>query len=104
MHKDILIICETGIGASLLVSKILEAIREKRLSYEIDYAPIRRVEEKLNSKGYDVLLLTPQVARSEEKVKEIIKKEKCKAQIIFINKDDFRYMNIENIIASIEEN
>lgn len=104
MHKDLLIICETGISASLFVSKMLEAIRERNLSYEIDYAPISRVEEKLNFKDYDVLLLTPQVARSEEKVKEIIKREKCTAQIIFIKQEDFRYMNIENIIASIEEN
>ncbi|AYQ24090.1 MULTISPECIES: PTS sugar transporter subunit IIB [Enterococcus] len=103
MHKNILIICETGISASLLVSKVLEAIRGKRLSYEIDYAPLRRVEEKLNYKDYDVLLLTPQIARSKEKVKEIIKREKCNAQIIFIAQDDFRYMNIENIIASIED-
>ncbi|MGQ4818662.1 PTS cellobiose transporter subunit IIC, partial [Enterococcus faecium] len=29
MSKNILIICETGISASLLVSKLLEAIREK---------------------------------------------------------------------------
>lgn len=104
MHKDLLIICETGISASLFVSKMLEAIRARNLSYEIDYAPISRVEEKLNFKDYDVLLLTPQVARSEEKVKEIIKREKCTAQIIFIKQEDFRYMNIESIIASIEEN
>lgn len=102
MHKDILIICETGISASLLVSKILEAVKEKKLSYEIDYAPLKRVEEKLNYKEYEVLLLTPQVAHSEEKVKEIIRKENCTAQIIFIKQEDFRYMNIENIIASIE--
>ena len=103
MHKDLLIICETGISASLLVSKMLETIRAKNLSYEIDYATIRNVEEKLNYKDYDVLLLTPQVARSEEKVKEIIKKEKSTAQIVYIKQEDFRYMNIENIIASIEE-
>ncbi|OSP57736.1 PTS cellobiose transporter subunit IIC [Enterococcus faecium] len=102
MHKDLLIICETGISASLLVSKMLETIRAKNLSYEIDYATIRNVEEKLNYKDYDVLLLTPQVARSEEKVKEIIKKEKCTAQIVISNKK-ICYMNIENIIASIEE-
>lgn len=103
MEKDILVICETGISASLLVSKILEATREKNLAYEIDYAPMSRVEEKLNVKDYDVLLLTPQVARFEEKVKEIVKQEECTAQIIFIKQEDFRYMNIENIIGSIKE-
>ena len=102
MHKDLLIICETGISASLLVSKMLETIRAKNLSYEIDYATIRNVEEKLNYKDYDVLLLTPQVARSEEK-KRNHQKEKCTAQIVYIKQEDFRYMNIENIIASIEE-
>ena len=49
MSKNILIICETGISASLLVSKLLEAIREKELSYDLDYAPVCRIEEK---RGY----------------------------------------------------
>ncbi len=63
MSKNILIICETGISASLLVSKLLETIREKELSYDLDYAPVCRIEEKLGYKEYDVLMLTPQVAR-----------------------------------------
>lgn len=45
MHKDLLIICETGISASLLVSKMLETIRAKNLSYEIDYATIETLKK-----------------------------------------------------------
>lgn len=74
MSKNILIICETGISASLLVSKLLEAIREKELSYDLDYAPVCRIEEKLGYKEYDVLMLTPQVARVKEKSGKIFRR------------------------------
>lgn len=47
MSKNILIICETGISASLLVSKLLEAIREKELSYDLDYAPVVGLRKNL---------------------------------------------------------
>ena len=97
MSKNILIICETGISASLLVSKLLEAIREKELSY----APVCRIEEKLGYKEYDVLMLTPQVARVKEKVEKYL--EGCQGQVVFIDQEDFRYMNTEKILASIEK-
>ena len=86
MSKNILIICETGISASLLVSKLLEAIREKELSYDLEY---------------DVLMLTPQVARVKEKVEKYL--EGCQGQVVFIDQEDFRYMNTEKILASIEK-
>ncbi|EFU03159.1 PTS cellobiose transporter subunit IIC [Enterococcus faecalis] len=101
MSKNILIICETGISASLLVSKLLEAIREKELSYDLDYAPVCRIEEKLGYKEYDVLMLTPQVARVKEKVEKYL--EGRQGQVVFIDQEDFRYMNTEKILASIEK-
>ncbi|WP_086315346.1 PTS system, cellobiose-specific IIB component [Enterococcus sp. 7F3_DIV0205] len=101
MEKNILIICEAGISASLLVSKMLEALREKELEYTIDYAPVSRVQEKLTFKNYDVLLLTPQVARHEDKIKRIVEQEKCTSNIIFIQPEDFQYMNVERIIAKL---
>ena len=76
-----MIICETGISASLLVSKLLEAIREKELSYDLDYAPVCRIEEKLGYKEYDVLMLTPQVARVKEKVEKYL--EGCQGRLFY---------------------
>ncbi|MGX7244977.1 PTS cellobiose transporter subunit IIC [Enterococcus quebecensis] len=101
MEKTILIICEAGISASLLVSKILETIKEKRLNYVIDYAPVSRVQEKLDFKNYDVLLLTPQVARHKEKIQKIIDQKKCTSEIVFIKPEDFQYMNVEKIISAL---
>jgi len=101
MEKNILIICEAGISASLLVSKILESLREKELEYAIDYAPVSRVQEKLTFKNYDVLLLTPQVARYEDKIQTIVDQEKCTSKIIFIKPEDFQYMNVERMISQL---
>ncbi|MGX7263325.1 PTS sugar transporter subunit IIB [Enterococcus crotali] len=102
MEKNILIICEAGISASLLVSKILETLRERRLDYAVDYAPISRVQEKLEFKNYDVLLLTPQVVRHEEKIRKIIEQQKCTSKIVFIKPEDFQYMNVEQIISDMQ--
>ncbi|MEI5994436.1 PTS sugar transporter subunit IIB [Candidatus Enterococcus mansonii] len=101
MEKNILIVCEAGISASLLVSKILEALRDKQLEYSIDYAPVSRIQEKLNFKNYDVLLLTPQVARYQDKIQKIIDQEKCTSKIVFIKPEDFQYMNVERIISDL---
>lgn len=101
MEKTILIICESGISASLLVSKILGSLREKKLEYAIDYAPVTRVQEKLTFKNYDVLLLTPQVARYEDKIQAIVDQEKCTSKIIFIKPEDFQYMNVERMIGQL---
>lgn len=101
MEQNILVVCEAGISASLLVSKILETIRDKKMDYTIDYAPVSRVEEKLTFKNYDVLLLTPQVARHKEQIQKIIDQEKCTSKIIFIKPQDFQYMNVEKIIGEL---
>ncbi|MBO0422490.1 PTS cellobiose transporter subunit IIC [Enterococcus plantarum] len=101
MEKTILIICESGISASLLVSKILESLREKELEYAIDYAPVSRIQEKLMFKNYDVLLLTPQVARYEEQIRGIVDQEKCTSKIVFMKPEDFQYMNVERMISQL---
>lgn len=98
MEKSMLIICESGITATLLVSKLLESVRNRHLEYDIDYSPMKRVKEKLSQRSYDMLLLTPQVARYREEVEEIIKKEKCHSKIIFIDEQNFRYMNADAIL------
>ncbi|MFD1901634.1 PTS sugar transporter subunit IIB [Enterococcus termitis] len=101
MEKRILIICEAGISASLLVSKMLETLRDEGLDYEVDYAPMKRIQEKLSYTNYDVLLLTPQVARYKEEVQKIIEQEKCVSKIIFMKSEDFQYMNVEKIINEL---
>lgn len=98
MEKSILIICESGITATLLLSKLLESVRNRDLDYDVDYAPMKRVKEKLEQRSYDILLLTPQVARYHEELKDIIKKEKCRSKIVFIEERDFYFMNADAIL------
>ncbi|MCA9766812.1 MAG: PTS cellobiose transporter subunit IIC [Carnobacterium sp.] len=98
MKESILIICESGITATLLLSKLLKSVRDRDLNYDLDYAPMKRVKEKLEQKSYNILLLTPQVARYHEELKDIIKKEKCHSKIIFIDEHDFHSMNADAIL------
>lgn len=104
MDKSILFICESGISASLFVSKMLEAVKKNEETYEIDYAPVLRVDEKLSYRSYDIILLAPQVRRYEESIKEIILKEKCVSQIIGISDEDFVTMNVGHILEKIKSN
>lgn len=102
MPKNILIVCEAGISASLLVSKMLEEIKDDNLKYNIDYVPVVRINKKLAQDNYDVLLLTPQVIRHEKEIRELITKIKYKSKVVFISEEDFKYMNIPSILSSIE--
>lgn len=102
MTKSILFICESGISAALFVSKMLESVKVHHLDYDIDYAPIARVEEKLSYRDYDVILLAPQVRRHELAVKELILKKKCISQITGIQDEEFISMNIERILERIK--
>lgn len=101
MEKNILIICETGISAALLVSKMLEVVRARQLDYDIDYAPYARLQEKINFKDYDAFLLTPQVARYQDKIAEALEPET--GIIYYIQPEDFQYMNVEKIVRQVEE-
>ncbi|MGX7419889.1 PTS cellobiose transporter subunit IIC [Carnobacterium gallinarum] len=103
MNKTILIICETGISASLLVSKMLTSVRKQKLAYDIDYAPVGRIQEKLSyGRNYDVILLTPQVTRYESEINQLILEEEPNSQFIFIQPDEFRYMDADKIIQRIQ--
>lgn len=102
MTKSILFICESGISAALFVSKMLESVKTHDLDYEIDYAPVARVDEKLSYRDYDVILLAPQVRRHEAEVKEIILKKKCISHITGIKDDEFVSMNVERILERIK--
>lgn len=102
MTKSILFICESGISAALFVSKMLESVKTHDLDYDIDYAPVARVDEKLSYRDYDVILLAPQVRRHEAEVKEIILKKKCISHITGIKDDEFVSMNVERILERIK--
>lgn len=102
MQKKILVICETGISASLFVSKMVLEARQQALDYDIDYASFERVDNKLAETDYDVLVLTPQIARHRSKIEEIIQTHKCKAQIILMSNEIFSTINVIKLLAEIK--
>lgn len=100
MEKKLLVVCEAGISAALLVSKMLEVIRREKLDYVIDYTPVSRLAHKLSLESFDVLLLTPQVSRYQEEIQASLAGIEA-TRIDFIQPDDFRYMNAEKILHQV---
>ncbi|AQP54264.1 PTS cellobiose transporter subunit IIC [Vagococcus penaei] len=101
MKKSILFICETGISAALFVSKMLETLHQHELDFDVDYAPVSRVEEKLAAKDYTVILLSPQVHRYDDTLKEIILKDGKEVNLVDITEEEFASMNVNRILARI---
>ncbi|MGX4687498.1 PTS cellobiose transporter subunit IIC [Vagococcus sp. JNUCC 83] len=102
MEKSILFICESGISASLFVSKMLESLRDHGLNYDVDYAPVQRVETKLSQQHYDVILLAPQIKRYEKELRSLLEEKSHESYVSGIQDDEFITMNIERILERIK--
>lgn len=103
MRKTLLFICETGVSAALFVSKMLESIQLRKLNINVDYAPVSRVQEKIELKNYDCILLSPQVHRYEEDLNILLTQTKEKCVIIAIQPEEFIMMNVEKILDRLLE-
>ncbi|MGY3766154.1 PTS cellobiose transporter subunit IIC [Vagococcus vulneris] len=101
MSKSILFICETGISASLFVSKMLEALKTQGLDYDVDYSPVSRVDEKLTARDYTDILLSPQVHRYDDQLKDIVLAKRKSAVIVNITEEEFQTMNVERILTRL---
>lgn len=100
--KNILIICEAGISASLMLNKLVKEIEKRNLKYSVDYATVLSVETKLTSGGFDYLVFTPQVRRYEERVRSVMAQCSCEAQMVFLTDEEFNYMKISEILEQIQ--
>lgn len=101
MEKRVLIICETGISAALFVSKFLEEIRDKNLNIDVDYAQTHKLQTKIRVEDYDALVLTPQVAKYEEDLREIIKQTNCDSEVLYMTKDEYEYQDISSVFERL---
>ncbi len=59
--KNIMLVCAAGMSTSLLVNKMKEAAKNKNLELDIFAIATQEVEEYINKKEIDVVLLGPQV-------------------------------------------
>lgn len=101
MDKKVLIVCETGISAALFVSKFMEKARDMNANWLVDYSPIHRLEKKLTQEDYEAIVLSPQVVRHEEKVRQLIEQYSHPCKILWISEEDFAYMNIDHVYEEV---
>ena len=57
--KIILLVCEAGMSTSILLSKMREYVKVKKVDIDIKALPITECEEVIND--VDIVLLSPQV-------------------------------------------
>ncbi|MCD2500697.1 PTS sugar transporter subunit IIB [Clostridium sp. NSJ-145] len=57
--KKILLVCEAGMSTSILLSKMIEYVKVKKVDIDIKALPITECEEVIND--VDIVLLSPQV-------------------------------------------
>ena len=101
--KCILIVCESGISASLFVSKFIQLHKDQGEDNYIDYASISRVERRLQENQYDVLLLAPQVKKYGEAIGKSIREAAQTSKIVYIKPEDYNTMNISKINLQVSE-
>jgi len=102
MNKKLLIICETGISAALLVSKTLEEINNQSLDIEVDYAQTEKLPKKLSQENYDVFVLTPQVFAKRDEIDQILNENDVDGKIIEMGSEEMKYKNVANLLKKVE--
>lgn len=103
MEKNVLIVCETGISAALLVSKFLQEVRNQNLKVDVDYAQMRKLQKKVNLQDYDIVVLTPQVARFETELKKSLNERDDDSSVLYMTSAEFNYMNVNSVLSRINE-
>lgn len=101
MEKNILIVCETGISAALLVSKFLEEVKNRNLNIDVDYAQMRKLSSKIGINDYDTIIVTPQVERFQRELNDILDNVESKSSVLYMTPEEFNYMNINSVLARI---
>ena len=101
MEKKLLIICETGISAALLVSKTLEEVRNQNKKLDVNYAQTEKLEEKFSCENYDYIVLTPQVYSKEKIIKKLINEKQNDPKIIKLSLEEYKYMKVTSLLKKI---
>lgn len=78
--KKILFICQAGMSTSLLVSKTLEAAKQKGVDIEITALP--EAQAKNNLEGVSAILLGPQVRFLLGNIKKLVEGKGINVEVI----------------------
>lgn len=90
--------CSAGMSTSLLVSKMQKAAEKNNEDVEIFATALSAVNETLDEKHPDILLLGPQVSYAVEDFKK-----KLTIPVVGINMQDYGMMNGDNVLANALE-
>ena len=94
--KKIYLFCSAGMSTSMLASIMQEVANKHKLPIEVKAFPDGKIDEIVNEKNPDVILLGPQV---KYRYKEIVSKYGSKnIPIEVIDSDDYGMMNGEKVL------
>lgn len=94
--KKIYLFCSAGMSTSMLASIMQEVANKHKLPIEVKAFPDGKIDEIVNEKNPDVILLGPQV---KYRYKEIVNKYASKnIPIEVIDSDDYGMMNGEKVL------
>ncbi len=92
--KKILLVCSAGMSTSLLVSKMQEAAKDKKIECSISATGESELKENID--GTNVILLGPQVRFLLSKIKDMAEPKGIKVEVI--NAINYGTMNGEMVL------
>lgn len=98
--KTIMLVCSAGMSTSLLVTKMQKAAEEKGIEADIFAVSASDVDNQLESKNVDVLLLGPQVRFMQNQFAEKLAPKGIPLDVI--NMQDYGMMNGAKVLEQAE--
>lgn len=96
MMKTIMLVCSAGMSTSLLVQKMQEAAEEQSIEADIFAISASKLDETLEKKDVDVLLLGPQVRYMQDQIEN--KVEEKNIPVRAIDMQDYGMVNGEKVL------
>lgn len=96
--KGIMLVCAAGMSTSMLVKKMQKAAEERGIDADIFAVSANEVDQKMETRPVDVMLLGPQVRYMKTKFDE--KAAKNDIAIDIIDMKDYGMMDGEKVLDS----
>ncbi|GAB3056537.1 PTS sugar transporter subunit IIB [Salinicoccus sesuvii] len=96
--KNIMVICETGITTSLLVTKLKELADKEETSMQINSKGTEEGLEYVKENSVDVVLLGPQIHHKTEEYQA-----STDAEVLKISVNDYNNMNAYSIFEQLKD-
>lgn len=98
--QKVLLVCSAGMSTDFLVQKLKKAIAEKNVNYDFSACPLNTTNFRDLIKGFDVLLLAPQVRYRIDEVQALTKELKIPMESIPFQ--IYGLCDTEKIIAMVD--